>query len=90
VAQLKFNADCVVLSACNAIADEMNSAPTLSNARRNAATVEGCATIMPIWNEHLRHGRQPRHDRSGLIELQIGGCLGDDDIVRIEDDYHRS
>jgi hypothetical protein len=28
--------------------------------------------------------------RSGPHEVQTGSYLGEDDIVRIEDDYHRS
>ena len=33
---------------------------------------------------------KPRKNRPGLIEVQTGSYLGEDDIVRIEDDYRRS
>jgi mannose-6-phosphate isomerase-like protein (cupin superfamily) len=49
---------------------------------------EDQSTHIPIGTKHrLEHpGKVPLH----LIEVQSGGFLGEDDIVRFEDLYHRS
>jgi mannose-1-phosphate guanylyltransferase / mannose-6-phosphate isomerase len=44
---------------------------------------------------YVPSGAQHRLENPGkidleLIEVQTGSYLGEDDIVRIEDDYHRS
>ena len=43
---------------------------------------------MPIGSKHRLEN--PGKIELELIEVQTGSYLGEDDIVRIEDDYHRS
>ncbi len=48
---------------------------------------ENESTFIPVGQKHRLHnpGRVPLE----IIEIQSGGYLGEDDIVRFQDNYHR-
>ncbi len=48
----------------------------------------GDAVDVPVGTAHRIHNTGP--DPLIFIEVQTGGYLGEDDIVRLEDDYGRS
>jgi mannose-1-phosphate guanylyltransferase / mannose-6-phosphate isomerase len=54
--------------------------------------VNGSSFEKPIYDVDDRRHASPGKSREinlELIEVQTGSYLGEDDIIRLEDDYHR-
>ena len=60
---------------------------TVTVEQKTVTVEEGQSIYVPLGAKH----RMENHGKSlmVLIEVQIGGYLGEDDIIRYEDVYHR-
>jgi mannose-1-phosphate guanylyltransferase len=58
------------------------------NGEREIDILVNESTFIPAGHQHRL--TNPGHDVCVLIEVQTGGYLGEDDIVRLQDNYGRA